>query len=81
MTTFDNIEKAKSIWRLVLDVPPPNDRRLYHWLLSGSLEDFERACNRTRWRFKNEKFDAVKADAFITASLAWFRRKREEKHQ
>jgi hypothetical protein len=76
MTAFDNLEKARAIWRLVLDAPVPEDRTLHRWLLSNSVEDFERACSRTQWRFRDEEYDAVKAGAFITSSLAWFRQQR-----
>lgn len=74
MTAYDNLEKAKAIWRLLLDAPPPDDKMLHRWLLSNPLEDFERACSRTQWRFKRDPYDAAKAYAFVTSSLAWFRK-------
>lgn len=76
MTAFDNIEKAKAIWRLCVDVPLPDDRLLYNWLTKNPLEDFERACSRIPWRFRNESYDTARVVKFISVSLAWFREQR-----
>jgi hypothetical protein len=80
MTAFDNITKAKTIWAFMMPTTPmPDDAVIYRWLLDNSMEDFERACSRTQWRFKNAEYDATIAFKFMTASLAWFRQQEQQK--